>query len=42
MTNIINEEQFKSDFFNITSGWSWEVEGFVDKNGFVFPIDSVT
>ncbi len=42
MSNNISEEQFKSDFFNITSGWSWEVEGFVDKNGFVYPIDTDT
>src|SRR5690606_1717639 len=33
---------FKKDFDELTARWSWEVEGFLDKNQFVHPIDSDT
>jgi hypothetical protein len=42
MEAILSEKKFSDEFFNVTNGWSWEVEGFVDKNGFVYPIDTDT
>jgi Restriction endonuclease EcoRV len=33
---------FKSSFFDYTSDWNWQVEGFIDSNGFIHPIDSDT
>lgn len=35
-------ERFTEHFFTLTSGWSWEVQGFLDTNSFVHPIDSDT
>jgi len=35
-------ERFSHLFREFTEGWSWEVEGFVDKNDFVYPIDTDT
>lgn len=37
-----NQKNFKNDFFNLTNSWDWEVEGFVDKRGFIYPIDTDT
>lgn len=36
----ITEANFSSEFFAITRDWDWEVEGFVDKQGYVYPIDT--
>mgnify|MGYP000883008069 CR=1 FL=1 len=33
---------FRTEFDTHTAGWSWEIEGFLDKNGRVHPIDSDT
>jgi Restriction endonuclease EcoRV len=38
----LNQKLFKDDFFNLTNNWDWEVEGFVDKKGFIYPIDTDT
>ena len=38
----LNQKLFKDDFFDLTKNWDWEVEGFVDKKGFVYPIDTDT
>lgn len=35
-------ECFSELFCKFTEGWDWEVEGFVDKNDFVYPIDTDT
>lgn len=39
---ILTQNLFRNEFFNLTKSWDWEVEGFVDKNGFVYPIDTDT
>jgi len=33
---------FTTDFFEKTKDWDWEVEGFVDSKGYVYPIDTDT
>src|SRR3989344_5607568 len=33
---------FANEFLQLTKEWSWEVEGFLDTNGYVHPIDSDT
>jgi len=33
---------FAKQFSDLTKGWTWEVEGFLDSNGYVHPIDSDT
>lgn len=38
----LTENQFNDEFFNLTKGWDWQVEGFIDKKGFVYPIDTDT
>lgn len=35
-------KNFSKDFFNLTKNWDWEIEGFADKNGYIYPIDSDT
>jgi len=35
-------EEFSKLFFDLTDSWSWEVQGFLDSNSFVHPIDSDT
>lgn len=35
-------DAFRQAFFDLTDGWDWEVEGFVDTNGYVYPIDTDT
>lgn len=35
-------DEFRRCFFDITATWSWEVQGFLDSNSFVHPIDSDT
>ena len=39
---MITIQQFSADFLKITANWNWEVEGFVDTNGYVYPIDTDT
>ena len=33
---------FRQQFDDLTNGWDWEVEGFVDSKGYVYPIDTDT
>ncbi len=35
-------DEFKDGFFNLTTGWSWEIQGFIDQENRVYPIDSDT
>jgi len=35
-------DEFRQQFFDLTDSWSWEVQGFLDSNSFVHPIDSDT
>ena len=35
-------DEFRQIFFDLTKNWSWEVQGFLDSNSFVHPIDSDT
>lgn len=35
-------DAFSKLFFDLTDSWSWEVQGFLDSNSFVHPIDSDT
>lgn len=35
-------DQFRDTFFDLTHEWSWQVQGFLDTNGFVHPIDTDT
>lgn len=35
-------QQFRDSFFRLTNAWSWEVQGFLDSNSYVHPIDSDT
>lgn len=39
---VLTEQIFSNEFLALTEGWSWEIEGFVDKQGYVHPIDSDT
>lgn len=39
---MLTISKLKEEFFELTKDWSWEVEGFLDKNGYVHPIDSDT
>jgi hypothetical protein len=36
---VITLQQFRDEFTNHTRGWTWEVEGFLDAQGYVHPID---
>jgi hypothetical protein len=38
----ITIDQFRDTFFDQTREWSWEIQGFLDSNSFVHPIDSDT
>ncbi|MES2055531.1 MAG: type II restriction endonuclease [Pseudomonadota bacterium] len=40
--NALTIDGFRRNFFNLTENWSWEVQGFLDSNSFVHPIDSDT
>jgi hypothetical protein len=35
-------DEFKKQFDGLTDGWSWEIQGFIDQDGVVYPIDSDT
>lgn len=39
---MLTEQIFSDEFVSLTGDWTWEVEGFVDKQGYVYPIDSDT
>ena len=39
---MLTIDGFTEQFLTLTKGWTWEVEGFLDKNNFVHPIDSDT
>ena len=38
----ISLDQFRIEFSELTKGWTWEVQGFLDSNGYVHPIDTDT
>lgn len=40
--NALTIDEFRRTFFDLTDSWSWEVQGFLDSNQFVHPIDSDT
>lgn len=40
--NALTIDEFRRIFFDLTDSWSWEVQGFLDSNSFVHPIDSDT
>lgn len=39
---VLTLQEFDRIFFDLTDGWSWEVQGFLDSNNYVHPIDSDT
>jgi len=39
---VLTEQQFAEDFLEMTAGWTWEVQGFIDNQGYVYPIDTDT
>jgi len=39
---MININEFTQQFTELTDDWNWEIEGFVDSNQYVYPIDSDT
>lgn len=39
---MLTEQIFSAEFLSLTADWTWEVEGFVDKQGYIYPIDSDT
>lgn len=41
MTNL-TIDSFCQSFFDLTESWSWEIQGFLDSNSYVHPIDSDT
>lgn len=42
MAGLLDIQAFSKQFFSLTNGWTWEVEGFLDKKDNVHPIDSDT
>lgn len=38
----LTESILRTEFEAATAGWDWQVEGFIDRNGFVYPIDNDT
>ncbi|PRD38062.1 UNVERIFIED_CONTAM: ecoRVR [Trichonephila clavipes] len=38
----LNLNSFKEQFFKLTNTWTWEIQGFVDRQSVVYPIDSDT
>lgn len=39
---MVEIADFRGRFDLLTANWDWEIEGFVDKSGFVYPIDTDT
>lgn len=39
---MLTIDQLREEFIAYTKAWSWEVEGILDKNGYVHPIDTDT
>lgn len=39
---VLTIDELHRLFFTLTKGWSWEVQGFLDSNNYVHPIDSDT
>lgn len=39
---MVGIERFSKEFFERTTAWNWEVEGFLDTRGYVHPIDTDT
>ncbi|EJG0966211.1 type II restriction endonuclease [Vibrio diabolicus] len=42
MSNTFDIAHFKDRFFDLTKDFTWEIQGFIDQNNIVFPIDSDT
>lgn len=42
MTQTFNIDEFKHAFFDLTQHFTWEIQGFIDQNDQVLPIDSDT
>ncbi len=40
--NALTIDEFRRVFFDVTENWSWQVQGFLDTNSYVHPIDSDT
>jgi hypothetical protein len=39
---MLTIDSFREQFLQLTAGWSWEVRGFLDSQGYVHPIDTDT
>ena len=39
---MLEIEEFKAEFDQLTADWDWEIDGFIDKKGYVYPIDTDT
>ncbi|MBE0533311.1 MAG: restriction endonuclease [Rhodospirillales bacterium] len=39
---MLTIDKFRTDFAGYTSKWDWEIEGFIDKQNYVYPIDTDT
>jgi hypothetical protein len=39
---VITLNDFEKEFRNYTKGWTWEIQGFIDEQNRVYPIDSDT
>jgi len=39
---MLEINKFRRSFTSLTAEWDWEVEGFIDKSGYVYPIDTDT
>lgn len=42
MNTLTSIDLFSRRFYELTKGWTWDIEGFLDKRGFVHPIDTDT
>ena len=41
-SGVLNINEFSAEFWHLTQGWNWEVQGFLDGAGYLHPIDSDT
>lgn len=42
MTNLYTMNAFEDRFFELTTDFTWQIQGFIDQNNIVYPIDSDT
>lgn len=42
VSKLLNLHEFESRFHALTTGWTWEIQGFIDEQNRVYPIDSDT